>query len=211
MTRPRIMLVNCVCTFTVHGTPINLHELVRKMPFCEFNQRKFAAASLRLKHPCSTCLIFSSGNLVVTGSRSEDDALLASRQYCIILQRSLGYSVRMRNFRIQNIVASSELPWAMDLVRIAAHYQTYCSYEPEVFPGLIFRLNNLVLLIFRSGKIVLTGAKNRQCVIDAFDSIYEDLLCAYKDEDGLVRNSADYRIEQLHAASLKRRRCDGAE
>ena len=58
---------------------------------------------------------------------------------------------------------------------------------------------------------MLTGAKNRQGVIDAFDSIYEDLRCAYKDEDSLVRNSADYRVEQLHAASLKRRRCDDAK
>jgi hypothetical protein len=52
---------------------------------------------------------------------------------------------------------------------------------------------------------VLTGAKNRKCVIDAFDSIYTDLLCAYRDDQGLVRNSADYRIEQLHSATLKRK------
>ncbi len=34
-------------------------------------------------------------------------------------------------------------------------------YEPELFPGLIYRMKQpkIVLLIFVSGKIVLTGAK----------------------------------------------------
>ncbi len=34
-----------------------------------------------------------------------------------------------------------------------------CSYEPELFPGLIYRMvkPRIVLLIFVSGKVVLTG------------------------------------------------------
>jgi transcription initiation factor TFIID TATA-box-binding protein len=42
-------------------------------------------------------------------------------------------------------------------------------YEPELFPGLIYRMvqPKIVLLIFVSGKIVLTGAKARQ-FFDAF-------------------------------------------
>lgn len=208
--RPPVLLVNCVCTFSIDGLPIDLNELVIKIPFCEFNKRKFAAASLRLKTPRSTCLIFSSGNLVVTGSRSEAEALLASRRYCHILAKFLDRTVRMRRFQIQNIVASVELPWAMDLVAIANVYQTYCSYEPEVFPGLIFRLQDVVvLLIFRSGRIVITGAKCRKTAADVFDSVYEDLLCKYKDTQGITRNSADYRVEQLQELALKRQRVDG--
>lgn len=47
-------------------------------------------------------------------------------------------------------------------------------YEPELFPGLIYRMINpkVVLLIFVSGKIVLTGAKEREQIYEAFENMY---------------------------------------
>jgi transcription initiation factor TFIID TATA-box-binding protein len=44
---------------------------------------------------------------------------------------------------------------------VLKHYQ-FCSYEPELFPGLIYRMMHpkIVLLIFVSGKVVLTGKMN---------------------------------------------------
>ena len=207
--RPQVRIVNCVCTFSLHKRNIDLNTLVARVPFCEFNRRKFAAASLRLRRPRSTCLIFSSGNLVVTGSRCEHEALLASRRYTAALNRYFdGPTLRMRNFRIQNIVASAVLPWTMDLVQIAAAWQTYCSYEPEVFPGLIFRLKATVLLIFRSGKIVITGAKDRTVVMRVFNEIYKPLLVEFADRAGFVSNSADYRVQQLHELAQRLRGYD---
>jgi len=48
-----------------------------------------------------------------------------------------------------------------------------CRYDPELFPGLIFRMDTpkVVLLIFASGKIVLTGAKEREQIYDAYKKI----------------------------------------
>ena len=50
----------------------------------------------------------------------------------------------------------------------------FSSYEPELFPGLIYRMikPKIVLLIFVSGKIVLTGAKVREEIYQAFEMIY---------------------------------------
>jgi hypothetical protein len=47
-------------------------------------------------------------------------------------------------------------------------------YEPEIFPGLIYRMADpkIVLLVFVSGKIVLTGAKVREDIYSAFENIY---------------------------------------
>ncbi|MED6255554.1 TATA box-binding protein-like 2 [Ataeniobius toweri] len=47
-------------------------------------------------------------------------------------------------------------------------------YEPELFPGLIYRMvkPRIVLLIFVSGKVVLTGAKERAEIYEAFENIY---------------------------------------
>ncbi|MFC2154834.1 TATA-box-binding protein, partial [Candidatus Altiarchaeota archaeon] len=62
--------------------------------------------------------------------------------------------------QIQNIVASSSLDLKVNLDVLATEcYDT--EYEPEQFPGLVFRLDKpkTVMLIFRSGKIIITGAK----------------------------------------------------
>ena len=47
------------------------------------------------------------------------------------------------------------------------------SYEHEMFPGLIFHMEQprIVLLIFVSGKIILTGAKDREDIYKAYDKI----------------------------------------
>ena len=146
---PPVRLVNVVCTFCV-GQNMNLNYLTKCIPFAEFNAKKFAAASIRLFAPRSTCLVFSSGNLVVTGCTSEDQALLASFRYVHMLRKFLKMPLRMKKFRIQNLVAACTLDFTINLVQMAQHYQLHCNYEPEIFPGLIFRIPGLVVLIFRS-------------------------------------------------------------
>lgn len=49
----------------------------------------------------------------------------------------------------------------------------FSSYEPELFPCLIYRMMKpkVVMLIFVSGKIVLTGAKVREEIYQAFELI----------------------------------------
>ena len=198
---PPVRLVNVVCTFCVNQN-MDLTELTHKIPFAEFNAKKFAAASIRLFAPRSTCLVFSSGNLVVTGCTSEDHALLASYRYVNMLRKFLRLPLRMRKFRIQNLVAASTLSFNVDLVQMAEHYQLHCNYEPEIFPGLIFRVPGLVVLIFRSGRIVLTGAKNRKNIITAFEELYNDLLFPHSEHNALCVNSADYRVQQMHDFQL---------
>ena len=50
----------------------------------------------------------------------------------------------------------------LDLNRFYRDFNIFCTYQPNMFPGLIYRPTNLpiVLLIFFSGKVVITGAKN---------------------------------------------------
>lgn len=62
----------------------------------------------------------------------------------------------------------------IDLEHIANKHSDFCSYEPEVFPGLVYKMlePKLVLLIFVSGKVVLTGAKRKVDIDAAFDKIY---------------------------------------
>merc|ERR1712037_868801 len=116
---------------------------------------------MRIREPRTTALIFSSGKMVCTGAKSEEDSRLAARKYARIVQK-LGFPTKFKDFKIQNMVGS------------CAVTLQFSSYEPELFPGLIYRMvkPRIVLLIFVSGKVVLTGAKVRTEIYEAFENIY---------------------------------------
>ncbi|KAJ1972644.1 TATA-binding protein (TBP) [Dimargaris xerosporica] len=139
----------------------------------EYNPKRFAAVIMRIREPKTTALIFASGKMVVTGAKSEDDSKLASRKYARIIQK-LGFPAKFTDFKIQNIVGSCDVKFPIRLEGLAFHHGQFSSYEPELFPGLIYRMvkPKIVLLIFVSGKIVLTGAKVRDEIYQAFESIY---------------------------------------
>ncbi|KAF6222294.1 hypothetical protein HO133_001380 [Letharia lupina] len=131
------------------------------------------ARNAGIREPKTTALIFASGKMVVTGAKSEDDSRLASRKYARIIQK-LGFNARFTDFKIQNIVGSCDIKFPIRLEGLASRHHHFSSYEPELFPGLIYRMikPKIVLLIFVSGKIVLTGAKVREEIYTAFEMIY---------------------------------------
>ncbi|KAL2222766.1 putative RNA polymerase I and III transcription factor complex component Tbp [Thermoascus aurantiacus ATCC 26904] len=139
----------------------------------EYNPKRFAAVIMRIREPKTTALIFASGKMVVTGAKSEDDSKLASRKYARIIQK-LGFNAKFTDFKIQNIVGSCDIKFPIRLEGLASRHHNFSSYEPELFPGLIYRMMKpkIVLLIFVSGKIVLTGAKVREEIYQAFELIY---------------------------------------
>jgi len=146
----------------------------------EYNPKRFAAVIMRIRDPKTTALIFASGKMVVTGAKSEDDSRLASRKYARIVQK-LGFDAKFAEFKIQNIVGSCDVKFPIRLEGLAYSHGQFSSYEPELFPGLIYRMlkPKVVLLIFVSGKIVLTGAKVREEIYTAFNTIYT-VLCEFR-------------------------------
>lgn len=63
------------------------------------------------------------------------------------------------DFKIQNMVGSCDVKFPIRLEGLVLTHGQFSSYEPELFPGLIYRMvkPRIVLLIFVSGKVVLTG------------------------------------------------------
>jgi len=171
---------NVVSTVSL-GIQLDLKRIALKARNAEYNPRRFAAVIMRIRDPKTTALIFSSGKMVITGAKSEEAAKLGCKKYARIIQR-LGYGhVKFLEFRIQNIVASCDVKFPIRLESLAHAHNQFCSYEPELFPGLIYRMitPKVVLLIFVSGKLVLTGAKERKDIYQAFNNIYA-VLCLFK-------------------------------
>lgn len=165
-------LQNIVATVNL-ACRLDLKTIALHARNAEYNPKRFAAVIMRIREPKTTALIFASGKMVVTGAKSEDDSKLASRKYARIIQK-LGFNAKFTDFKIQNIVGSCDVKFPIRLEGLAFNHGPFSSYEPELFPGLIYRMvkPKIVLLIFVSGKIVLTGAKQRSEIYEAFENIY---------------------------------------
>jgi transcription initiation factor TFIID TATA-box-binding protein len=161
---------------------LNLKVIALHARNAEYNPKRFAAVIMRIREPKTTALIFASGKMVCTGAKSEEESRLAARKYARIIQK-LGFPAKFSEFKIQNIVGSCDVGFPIRLEGLAYAHSHFSSYEPELFPGLIYRMlePKIVLLIFVSGKIVLTGAKDREDIIQAFNNIYPILLDFRKD------------------------------
>ena len=159
---------NVVATVVVEITEkIDLKQIARKHAEVEYNPERFPGLVMRIEKPRATILIFSTGKMVVTGLRkaSEADAVVTKVVKNI---KKAGIKVTNPKITIQNIVASGDLHTNIDL-NMAAIVMEYAMYEPEVFPGLIYRMQEpkTVFLIFSTGRIVCTGAKKKEIVRDA--------------------------------------------
>ena len=180
------ILQNIVSTANL-GCDLKLRQIALQARNAEYNPKRFAAVIMRIKEPKTTALIFSSGKIVCTGAKSEEDSKKASRKYAKII-KSLGFPVEFKEFKVQNIVGSCDVKFHISLSKLHMklgkitinsnsmnnkNRKYICHYEPEIFPGLIYHMlePEIVLLIFVSGKIVLTGAKERRQIYEAFEKI----------------------------------------
>jgi transcription initiation factor TFIID TATA-box-binding protein len=171
-TKPIVDIVNVVASASV-DQKIDLVEITKVFPDVEYHPEQFPGLVFRLKSPKTATLIFSSGKMVCTGSKSEDAAVNAVRT---VVQKLRKGKIRIKNdqeITIQNIVASVSLGGKVHLER-AARSLPRSMYEPEQFPGLIHRMLDprSVVLIFASGKLVCTGTKKESEVYRAVHNLH---------------------------------------
>eukprot|EP00108_Taenia_solium_P000014 TsM_000321300 transcript=TsM_000321300 gene=TsM_000321300 len=152
---------------------IELRKVVMYIRNAEYNPRRFTGCVIRLREPRVTCLLFSTGKMVTTGGRSEESNNLGARKCARVIQK-LGFPVQFNNFRIQNVVGIVDLKFPIRLEGLLMANEQMSQYEPEIFPGLIYRIINpkLVFLIFVNGKVIITGAKSVELVYEALNKVY---------------------------------------
>lgn len=161
---------------------LNLKQLCRELFWCQFNPEVFAALIGRLADPKTTLLTFTSANNVCTGAKSEIESRISCRMLASILQDH-GIECCMINFVVQNIVASAYTGFPLKLEDIAFKHSPDATYDPEIFPGLIFRMKKpkIVFLVFREGKLVITGGKKRSQVTEAANIFFHTVLKPHQD------------------------------
>jgi len=175
---------NVVATAILTQT-VDLFSVVKALPNVEYRPEQFPGLVFRLKKPKTATLIFSSGKMVCTGAKSENQAKKAVNKVIKELKDNGIVIVGEPEIEVQNIVASANLFGRVDVEK-AVYSLVRTMYEPEQFPGLIYRMDEpkVVILLFASGKIVITGAKNEEAVYKAVRRLQEtletDALIKYK-------------------------------
>ncbi len=182
---------NVVASIDLHAK-INLEKAAANLPAnvqVSYIPEQFPGVVMKLQEPKVSVLVFGSGKLVVTGAKTY--AIIEEAVKIISdLLREIGHKIdRKPDIVVQNIVASGSLGRRINL-EMAALLLDNCMYEPEQFPGLIYRMDEpkVVLLLFQSGKLVCTGAKKEEYVYQSIRNIYEQLdeIEAFTDVGGTL-------------------------
>ncbi len=164
--------VENVVAFASLGKDISLTKIIEKLEDVEYEPERFPGVVYRIKSPRVATLIFSSGKIVCTGARN---IKLAKEAMHKVVDRIREIEVDLpREFevRIENIVASTQIyaKNKLNLERLAFELEN-SEYEPESFPGLVYRLRDpkAAFLLFGSGKIICTGARRVEDIHTALE------------------------------------------
>lgn len=180
MTDNSLKIQNIVATTSL-GKPISLTKLARTQGNTEYNPEQFPGLVLRVKKPKSAVLVFSSGKLVCTGTKS-----IAQVKEVIqsVIRQLKKISIKITDkpkIEVQNIVASGSINMSLNLNILALELEN-TEYEPEQFPGLVYKLiePNTTFLLFSNGKLVCTGTKNRQQLDESMTQLIKNVKEATK-------------------------------
>jgi len=176
---PTINIENIVASATVKHR-MELNAVVRAFPDAEYRPGRFPGLVFRLKKPRTSTLIFGSGKMICTGARSEKEAERALRKLVKVLKEGGILIMGKPEIRIVNVVATVNLGGSVDLSELYESERGMrgrITYEPEQFPGLIYRMDSprAVFLIFSSGKLVCTGARKEEDVHQAAIKLHRKL------------------------------------
>ncbi|GLE07209.1 hypothetical protein PINS_up017206 [Pythium insidiosum] len=156
---------------------IDVKQLALLVRNADYRPRGFGALVLRFQEPRASMLIYKSGKFVVVGAKTPTDAHTTVDKFVSVLQK-IDFPHDLASFTIANVICSIDLRFRLRLEGLAHDHRRFCTYEPELFPGLIYRYlrSNVTLLVFVSGKVVITGSKSIEQAEDVLVKMYPVLL-----------------------------------
>jgi transcription initiation factor TFIID TATA-box-binding protein len=158
---------NVVVSANIHRD-LPLEKLATKLERAEYNPEQFPGLILKMDVPKASALLFSSGKIICTGTKSMREARKAIEAIVKKLE-AIGLKVTGKpDMEVQNMVASGSVGGKLNLNEIVFKFEN-TEYEPEQFPGLVYKLpdSHITFLLFGTGKIVVTGAKSEKEIIES--------------------------------------------
>jgi len=145
----------------------------------EYEPKQFPGLVYRVKEPRSAALIFASGRIVCTGTKSIENANQAVKEVVKMLNSAGIRAPKKYDVQVESIVASTKIDAKLNLKELTVSLDN-AEYKPEQFPGLVYRMANpkVSLILFRSGKVLCKGAQTMNDVQKALDKLKKNLESA---------------------------------
>jgi transcription initiation factor TFIID TATA-box-binding protein len=168
--------VQNIVAFTTLGKPISLEKLLKNVENTEWQPEQFPGLVYKITNPRASALIFSQGKIVCTGTKSDEDLKAAMRKIVNRIRQAGIPMPKKYTTKVENIVASTKIKADINLDEIASMLEN-SEYEPEQFPGLVYRIKEprVAFLLFTSGRIICAGAQDVESIQRALHKFKENL------------------------------------
>ncbi|MDH7517476.1 MAG: TATA-box-binding protein [Candidatus Thermoplasmatota archaeon] len=170
--------VQNIVASTTFAEKLDLDVIAQSLEEAEYEPEQFPGLVYRLDKPKTATLLFRSGAANCTGAKTIEDVKTTVKIIAEKLE-NIGIKVyKNPEIVIQNIVATSDVGGELNLSEVAvALGLENVEYEPEQFPGLVYRIKEprVAMLLFGSGKIVCAGARKIEEITIAVDKLSKEL------------------------------------
>ncbi len=157
-----IKIENVVASTSI-ASKIDLEYVAKTIEGVDYNKKRFPGAIYRLAEPKLAVLVFGSGKIVCTGAKKIKDVEIGAKKIFEKLEEIGINTEGQTELVLHNIVSSADLGCVinLDAVTMGLGFENI-EYEPEQFPGLVYRIKEpkSVVLLFGSGKMIITGCKS---------------------------------------------------
>ncbi|MCD6369924.1 MAG: TATA-box-binding protein [Thermoplasmata archaeon] len=173
----KVQIENIVASTSL-AEKLDLSKIALALDGAEYEPEQFPGLIYRLPEPKTAVLIFRSGKVNCTGAK---DIEKVEKTIKILVEKLKAAGIEVYDkpkIIVQNIVAVYDLGVELNLTDIAMSLGLEnVEYEPEQFPGLVYRIEEpkVVLLLFGSGKVVCTGAKKKEEIVEAIKKLKKEL------------------------------------
>ena len=149
------------------------------LPYTEYDPSNYHGLYLRLVEGGPLITVYRSGKYIISGCSTFEQLYETNDAFLTTLSElDIVDAETETGFTVQNVVCTAQLDDPVDLntLSIALGLESV-EYEPEQFPGLIYRPADhpAVLLVFANGKIVITGASDVDTAEDAFKHLQKQV------------------------------------
>ena len=158
---------------------LDLRALADDIEFADYNPDEHPEMFIKFRGDSPLIIIYRTGKYIIRGGESHE-RLFQARNNLLDLFADMGIipSKEETTFEVKNVVCVGNLEQSVDLNKLMLVLgMESTEYEPEQFPGLVYRPNNsdVTLLVFGSGKVVLTGSSEVKNAEVALESLQTEL------------------------------------
>ena len=140
-----------------------------------YHPSKYSGLTAKYVNTKLTFMIFKSGNVVITGGKTEKLIEEAANDLIYVLRLLGGYETKLLNFKFTNFCASHKFTSKIDLHKLCLERKDQCDYEPQIFTSLKYNIENKKLTLTHNGVLFGTGFKSREQINQIFDKAINEL------------------------------------